>query len=478
MANENNGANVNNDGNDNDDENDVDVDDGNDNKKDECDLTVEERARRLYRGVALAPMVRASTTPLRVLALKYGADVCYTEELVDRSVTETIRTVNTTTTSSADGTTTTKTIDFIKDTSGLSKRVKRRLEREGGPPLFLRIDPSIERGKLIGQLGTGQPELALKAALHLSKDVDAIDVNMGCPKKFSVGGGMGSALLRDPSRAANILRTLRENLSVPVSCKIRLLKDTQETLTHCQTMIDKGGVNAIAIHGRRVGHESTVKADWETLANVVTILRQRHPLLPILVNGDFYTRDEWNEFMTQTGASGVLLARPALHNTSIFRKPTTTTNTTVVEKLYGYNSPLLLDKTTVIRDYLRECVKYNTHYKNAKYVVAEMMNNRRAPVERFPFLVQEYPGGQTISKVCSCHTTESLCQLWNVQTTGMVVNHNKAPLAAAAPAGEHRYDDSYILRQQELPTPSNNSHPHKRLKVETTTTTTTATSSS
>ena len=46
------------------------------------------------------------------------------------------------------------------------------------PPLILRIDPAIERGKLICQLGTGEPELALAAALHVHKDVDAIDVNM------------------------------------------------------------------------------------------------------------------------------------------------------------------------------------------------------------------------------------------------------------------------------------------------------------
>ena len=53
-----------------------------------------EKAAALYKGEALAPMVRASTTPLRTLALQYGADFVYTEELVDRSLSDTTRVEN------------------------------------------------------------------------------------------------------------------------------------------------------------------------------------------------------------------------------------------------------------------------------------------------------------------------------------------------------------------------------------------------
>jgi hypothetical protein len=122
-----------------------------------------------YCGEALAPMVRASTIPLRILALQYGADFCYTEELVDRSITETVRVENKRL----------GTIDYLKDTSNVSAKVQRRLAREGGPPLLLRIDPQREAGKLACQIGSGEPELALAAALHVHKDVSSIDVNMG-----------------------------------------------------------------------------------------------------------------------------------------------------------------------------------------------------------------------------------------------------------------------------------------------------------
>ncbi|EEC48395.1 predicted protein, partial [Phaeodactylum tricornutum CCAP 1055/1] len=230
----------------------------------------------------LAPMVRASTTPLRTLALSYGADWVYTEELVDRALTGTIRVEN----------------------------------KELGT-----ID--YERGKLVCQLGSGEPDLALAAALHVHQDVDAIDLNMGCPKKFSVSGGMGSALLSDPERACRIIRTLTENLSskgIPVSAKIRLLKDVSSTVAFIAGLVE-AGAKAIAVHGRQVSDDCTVPARWSMLREVIKEAVHRFPHIPFLLNGDFYTRDEFVSFMRDTGARGVLLARPALFNTSIFCKP-------------------------------------------------------------------------------------------------------------------------------------------------------------
>ena len=387
-------------------------------------MDAQEKAQTIYRGAILAPMVRASTTPLRTLALKYGADAVYSEEMVDRSLFSTIRYE-----------TNEGFIDYRRDTSGYSEKVKRRLAKDGGPPLMMRIDPSIEKGRFICQLGTGEPDLALKAALHVHRDVDAIDINMGCPKKFSVSGGMGSALLSDPQRAGNIIRTLRDNIpSLPVSCKIRLIKDTRSTLDFCTAMINSGAL-AVAIHARRVGDDSTQAADWKTLREVVPLLKSMHPSVPVLLNGDFYTRKEWTEMMEETGANGVLLARPALYNTSIFRKPSPGQTGE-----YGYNSPLLLDKTTVIQDYLRECLRYNVHYRNVKYVICEMMNNRRAPPERCPFLLQDYPGEQTIAKTCDCPSIESICNVWNMNTSLKTNQDAQAPAA-----GEHKYEDSYFL---------------------------------
>lgn len=71
---------------------------------------------------------------------------------------------------------------------------------------------------------------------------------MGCPKEFSIKGGMGVALLAQPEKAYNILKTLVENLSIPVTCKIRILETPEDTLK--VEKLVSSGIKAIAIHGR------------------------------------------------------------------------------------------------------------------------------------------------------------------------------------------------------------------------------------
>lgn len=72
---------------------------------------------------------------------------------------------------------------------------------------------------------------------------------MGCPKEFSIKGGMGVALLTQPEKACDILRTLVNNLSISVSCKIRIFETAEATLNLVQALVNTG-IKAIAIHGR------------------------------------------------------------------------------------------------------------------------------------------------------------------------------------------------------------------------------------
>ncbi len=86
------------------------------------------------------------------------------------------------------------TIDYIHPKHKFSAKVQKRMEKEADNPdgkILLRIDPRKERGKFVYQMGTGEGHLALEAAEKVYGDADGIDVNMGCPKKFSVSGGMG-----------------------------------------------------------------------------------------------------------------------------------------------------------------------------------------------------------------------------------------------------------------------------------------------
>lgn len=93
------------------------------------------------------------------------------------------------------------------------------IDRNDGTIVFRTC--SIEKEKVVLQLGTANADRALKVAKMVENDVAAIDINMGCPKEFSLKGGMGAALLSDPERAKQILTTLIANVQVPVTCKIR-----------------------------------------------------------------------------------------------------------------------------------------------------------------------------------------------------------------------------------------------------------------
>ena len=371
----------------------------------------------------------------------------------------------------------------------------------------------VEKGKLILQLGTDESALALRAATTVIRDVDGINVNMGCPKKFSVSGGMGSALLSDVRRACDVITTLRNNIpqGKTVSAKVRLLHptDPRPTLTFVRALI-KAGANAIAIHGRVVGDECHTMARWSTLVDVVRHLKDTEARVPIIVNGDLYTRADIREMKRRSMCDGVMLARPALYNVSLFRRggeeregengipgvedgydgggvynderrqgekgegdettmPLSQFQTTKHGGYYGYTSPLLHTRTSIVQEYLTHCVRYRAHSKNAKYVVLEMMNIRRAPTHRVPSLNMTYAGGQTIDTVCKCRSLDDLVKVWDVrytntpttppttasststyQTSSCSVGNNSSGMPVTTmeentdtPA--HNYDDRYFL---------------------------------
>jgi len=408
-------------------------------------LTIQEKANELFTNKEiLAPMVRASTTPLRTLALQYGADLVYTEEIIDRSMIDKCdRIVNDEL----------GTIDYCRSLSSFSKKHRNRILREAeklvkidgcgketldkdslmkqATPVILRIVPELERGKLIYQMGTGEANLALQAATKVAPDVDGIDINMGCPKKFSVSGGMGSALLSDVHRACDIIKTLKRNIAtIPISCKIRLLENTSKTIDFVKAL-EQAGVNAIAVHAREVGDESTMKAKWERLEPVLQSVKGQ---IPTIINGDLFNRKTIDDVKTMTGADSVMLARPALYNTSIFL-------------------PKPMDKTEVIQEYIRHAVRWRTHPKNVKYVICEMMNNRRHPHHLVPYLPQNYPQEQTISDVCSTSTMTEICKLWDVNMTRAMDRNmdssNAQDAFFAQPTTEHKYHDDYFLKTRD-----------------------------
>lgn len=278
--------------------------------------------------VCLAPMVRAGSLPLRALSLKYEADLVWSEEIMDRKLISARRVYNEEL----------KTVDFVIDKN----------------TIILRISPEIERGKLILQMGTFTPNYALEAARKVENDVVAIDINMGCPKRFSTHCGGGAALLSNPLNACAIVRILSENLKIPVTCKIRLLDTVSETIQFIR-QLEEAGVSAITVHLRKRGVESTVPAELLVMRELVLAAK-----VPLIANGDMYSQAAISQMLNESNCAGVMLGRPVLLNASILIK-----------------SGKTLSQMTVLRDFITECIHYMPVYQVVKYTIMEMMVARR-----------------------------------------------------------------------------------------------------
>lgn len=93
--------------------------------------------------------------------------------------------------------------------------------------------------------------IALLIITIREQDVAGIDINMGCPKDFSLKGGMGADLLFHPDKACAILSAVVSSVKIPVTCKMRVLEDINDTVALCKKLAATG-VAAICVHGRTI----------------------------------------------------------------------------------------------------------------------------------------------------------------------------------------------------------------------------------
>ncbi|XP_054856830.1 tRNA-dihydrouridine(20) synthase [NAD(P)+]-like isoform X2 [Eublepharis macularius] len=292
-------------------------------------MTVNSASLCFRNKTILAPMVRVGTLPMRLLALDYGADIVYCEELIDLKMLQCKRVVNEVL----------GTVDFVAPNDRVVFRTCAK-----------------EKDSVVFQMGTADAERALTVAQLVENDVAAIDVNMGCPKEYSTKAGMGAALLSDPDKIESILSTLVKGICKPVTCKIRILPSKEETISLAKT-IEKTGVAAIAVHGRKKEerpqhpvHCDVIKAISEAVS------------VPVIANGgshDFIKEySDLEAFQQATAASSVMVARAAMWNPSIFRK----------------EGPQPLNN--VIQEYIKYAVRYDNHYTNTKYCLCQMLREQ------------------------------------------------------------------------------------------------------
>lgn len=147
---------------------------------------------------------------------------------------------------------------------------------------MIHFDRSIECPFIVQVFGK-DPEHFLSAAKVIEQlGADGIDINMGCPAAKVVSSCHGSALIRNPDLAAELVHAAKKAVKIPVSVKTRLGWDNIEALLPFCERIIEAGAEALAIHGRRYCDKFSGAANWDPIYE----LKKALPHIPIIGNGD------------------------------------------------------------------------------------------------------------------------------------------------------------------------------------------------
>ena len=161
-----------------------------------------------------------------------------------------------------------------------------------------------------------EPEIMGFAARTLEPYSNLIlDINMGCPVPKIVKNGEGSALMKNPQLAHDIVAETVKNTAKPVTVKIRAGWDyNSKNAVEVARAVEAAGAAMVAVHGRTREQFYSGHADWSVIADV------KHALsIPVAGNGDVVDFDAAMSMYDQTGCDFIMIGRGALGNPWIFR---------------------------------------------------------------------------------------------------------------------------------------------------------------
>ena len=175
----------------------------------------------------------------------------------------------------------------------------------------------------------------------------AIDVNMGCPMAKIVGNGEGSALMKDPVLAAQIVRAMVDAVKLPITVKIRAGWDAEHiNAVEMAKRLEDAGASMICVHGRTREQMYAPSADWGVIAAVKEAVR-----IPVVGNGDIFCAADALRMYAQTGCDGVMVARGAQGNPWIFAELRA-----AMEGL-PYTPPTLSERLEVAEEHARALIE-------------------------------------------------------------------------------------------------------------------------
>lgn len=172
------------------------------------------------------------------------------------------------------------------------------------------------KGLCGAQIFGNDPDLMAQAAkLALGHSgCDFLDINMGCPMPKIVNNGDGSALMKDPQLAGQIVRAVVDAVDVPVTVKTRIGWDRGSiNVVELAKILQDNGAAAVAVHGRTRTMLYSGTADWDTIRAVKQAVS-----IPVIANGDIFGPDEAVRCRKRTGADLFMIGRSAFGNPWVF----------------------------------------------------------------------------------------------------------------------------------------------------------------
>ena len=161
-----------------------------------------------------------------------------------------------------------------------------------------------------------EPEIMAESAAKLVKRYSpaVIDINMGCPVKKIFSNGEGSALMKEPERAFEIVRAVKAAVGIPVTVKFRSgVDDAHKNAPEFAQMMEKAGADALCIHGRTREQLYRPPVDFDVIRGVCSAVG-----IPVFANGGIDSPEAAAEMLEKTGCGGLMIARGACGNPWIF----------------------------------------------------------------------------------------------------------------------------------------------------------------